>query len=75
MMHIGNPHGDGSGRRILDQTRSDFFQAIEDSRPQRIENAARQHSAKELRELISEMERCGCHGQAAVYKEALRRKE
>ena len=75
MLFIGNPHGDGSGQRINDRTRRDFIQAIEDARPRRIENAVKQHSAKKLRKLMAEMEKCGCHGQAEEYREALRRKE
>jgi len=75
MIFLGNPHGDGSGRRILDQTRRDFFQAIEDARPQRIKDAIDTFSTKELKREIKEMERCGCHGQAEEYREALRRKK
>lgn len=74
MIYIGNPHGDGSGRRILDQTRRDFFQAIEDARPQRIQDAVDNFSVKELRKKIDRMDRCGCSGQAEEYREALRRK-
>lgn len=74
MIFTGNLHEDGSGRRILDQTKRDFFQAIEDGRPQRIENAMKIFSARQLENQIKEMERCGCHGQAEEYREALRRK-
>lgn len=62
------------GRAINDRTRREFFQAIADARPQRIKNAMRTFSCKQLEKEILKMERYGCYGQAEEYEEALRRK-